>query len=107
MLLTGMIKPESQIRILTSNIPFQSASLPSYKFFSQDVIYAGYMGTVIEIGLFYTKVLSEEGKVIKIPNTILATNSGVVEYMNYADLKSEALKRLIKIHKKMKALKHH
>ncbi|MBS7655963.1 mechanosensitive ion channel family protein [Candidatus Bathyarchaeota archaeon] len=162
MLLTGMIKPGSRIRILTSNIPFQLAHLPNYKYFSHDFIYAGYMGTVLEIGLFYTKVISEKGQIIKIPNTILATNSGVVEYLrnqdyifnvryelpisydpeealsqindllkdmpvssikideqsdkeyylvkivmnaknyDYAELKSEVLKRLIKIHKKMK-----
>lgn len=162
MLVTGMIKPGSQVRILTWHIPFQWAFLPGYKYFSPDSIYAGYMGNVLEIGLFYTKVLTEEGQIIKIPNTILATDSGVVEYntnqdyifnvryefpvkcdpeivlarvknalkdmpvlsirineqsdkdyyivkiiMNakghdHADLKSEALKRLIKIHKELK-----
>ncbi len=161
-LITGMVKPGSQVRILTSHIPFQWAFLPGYKYFSPDAIYAGYMGSVLEVGLFYTKVLTEEGQVIKIPNSILATDSGVVDYsanqdyifnvryefpikcdpelvltkvkdalkdmplisvrineqsdkeyyivkiiMNakrhdHADLKSEALKRLIKIHKELK-----
>lgn len=162
MLITGMIKPGSQVRILTWHIPFQWSFLPGYKYFSPDSIYAGYMGTVLEIGLFYTKVLTEEGQILKIPNTILATDAGIVEYekeqdyifnvryefpikcdpeivlsqikealrdmpvlsirvneqsdkdyyfvkiiMNakghdHADLKSEVLKRLIKIHKKLK-----
>ncbi|MBS7658622.1 MAG: mechanosensitive ion channel family protein [Candidatus Bathyarchaeia archaeon] len=162
MLLTGMVKPGSRIRILTSNIPFQIANLPAYKYFSYDFVYAGYMGTVLEVSLFYTKIISEEGQIIKIPNTILATNSGVVEYIKdqdyifnvryefpiiydpetvlmkineslkdmpvlsvkideqsdkeyylvkivvntknyeYSELKSEILKRLIKIHKKMR-----
>ncbi|MEM2680921.1 MAG: mechanosensitive ion channel family protein, partial [Candidatus Bathyarchaeia archaeon] len=116
----------------------------------------------LEVSLFYTKIISEEGQIIKIPNTILATNSGVVEYIKdqdyifnvryefpiiydpetvlmkineslkdmpvlsvkideqsdkeyylvkivvntknyeYSELKSEILKRLIKIHKKMR-----
>ncbi len=162
MLITGMIKPGTQVRILTWHIPFQWAFLPGYKYFSPDSIYAGYIGTVLEIGLFYTKILTEEGQTIKIPNTILATDSGVVEYekeqdyifnvryefpikcdpeivlpqikealkdmpvlsirvneqsdkdyyfvkivmnakgQDHADLKSEALKRLMKIHKKLK-----
>lgn len=62
MLVTGMIKPGAQVRILTWHIPFQWAFLPGYKYFSPDSVYAGYMGNVLEIGLFYTKVLTEEGR---------------------------------------------
>lgn len=79
-LTTGTIRPGNQVRIMTWHIPFQGAFSPGYKYFSPDQIYAGYMAEVIEIGLFFTTVLTEEGQSIKIPNTIIATDAAVVTY---------------------------
>ena len=79
-LVSGAIRPGSQVRIMTWHIPFQWASNPGYKYFSPDQIYAGYMAEVLEIGLFFTTILTEEGQTMKIPNTIIATDSAVVTY---------------------------
>ncbi len=81
-LVSGTIRPGNQVRIMTWHIPFQWASNPGYKYFSPDQIYAGYMAEVIEIGLFFTTILTEEGQTIKIPNTIIATDAAVVTYTN-------------------------
>jgi small-conductance mechanosensitive channel len=79
-LLSGAIRPGSQVRILTWHIPFQWAPNPGYKYFSPDAIYAGYIGEVKEVGLFFTKIITEEGQMMKIPNSILATDSAVISY---------------------------
>lgn len=79
-LVSGQIRPGNQVRILTWHIPFQWAFNPGYKYFSPDQIYAGYMAEVIEIGLFFTTILTEEGQTMKIPNTIIATDAAVVTY---------------------------
>ncbi len=79
-LLSGAVRPGSQVRILTWHIPFQWANSPGYKYFSPDSIYAGYMGEVKEVGLFFTKILTEEGQMMKLPNSILATDAAVLSY---------------------------
>jgi small-conductance mechanosensitive channel len=81
-LISGVIRPGSQVRIMTWHVPFQWASNPGYKYFSPDQIYAGYMAEVIEIGLFFTTILTEEGQTMKMPNTIIATDAAVVTYTN-------------------------
>lgn len=81
-LVSGTIRPGNQVRILTWHIPFQWAFNPGYKYFSPDQIYAGYMAEVIEIGLFFTTILTEEGQTMKIPNTIIATDAAVITYTN-------------------------
>jgi small-conductance mechanosensitive channel len=79
-LVSGEIRPGSQVRILTWHVPFQWAFSPGYKYFSPDQVYAGYMAEVIEIGVFFTTVLTEEGQTMKFPNTILATDAAIVTY---------------------------
>jgi small-conductance mechanosensitive channel len=79
-LVSGEIRPGNQVRILSWHIPFQGAFTPGYKYFSPDQIYAGYMAEVIEIGLFFTTVLTEEGQTMKFPNTIIATDAAIVTY---------------------------
>ncbi len=79
-LVSGTIRPGSEVRILTWHIPFQWAFTPGYKYFSPDAIYSGYMAQVMKIGLFFTTVLTEEGQTMKIPNTILATDAAIVAY---------------------------
>ncbi len=81
-LISGVIRPGSQVRIMTWHVPFQWASNPGYKYFSPDQIYAGYMAEVVEIGLFFTTILTEEGQTMKMPNTIIATDAAVVTYTN-------------------------
>jgi small conductance mechanosensitive channel len=84
-LLSGAVRPGSQVRILTWHIPFQWAFTPGYKYFSPDSVYAGYMGEVKEVGLFFTKIITEEGQMMKIPNTIIATDAAILSYteVNY------------------------
>lgn len=79
-LITGSVRPGSQVRILSWHIPFQLAFSPGYKYFSPDSVYAGYMGEVKEVGLFFTKIVTEEGQVMRIPNSILATDAAVLSY---------------------------
>ena len=79
-LASGAIRPGTQVRILTWHIPFQWAFTPGYKYFSPDQIYAGYMGIVMEVGLFFTTIITEEGQIMKLPNAILATDAAVVTY---------------------------
>ena len=79
-LLSGAVRPGSHVRILSWHIPFQWAFLPGYKYFSPDSVYAGYMGEVKEVGLFFTKIITEEGQMMKIPNTIIATDAAILSY---------------------------
>ncbi len=81
-LVSGEMRPGSQVRILTWHIPFQWAFTPGYKYFSPDQVYPGYMAEVVEIGLFFTTVLTEEGQTMRIPNSILATDAAVIRYTN-------------------------
>lgn len=77
---SGAVRPGTQVRILSWHIPFQWSFMPAYKYFSPDSIYAGYVGQVVHIGLFFTTITTEEGQIMKIPNTILATDSAIVMY---------------------------
>ncbi len=82
LLASGEMRPGSQVRILTWHIPFQWAFTPGYKYFSPDQVYPGYLAEVMEVGLFFTTVLTEEGQVMRIPNSILATDAAVIRYTN-------------------------
>ncbi len=79
-LVSGEIRPGTQVRVLSWHIPFQWAFSPGYKYFSPDQIYPGYMGEVIEVGLFFTTLQTEEGQTMKLPNSILATDAAVIRY---------------------------
>ena len=81
-LTTGAIRPGNQVRIMTWHVPYLGVLTPGYKYFSPDQIYAGYMAEVIEIGLFFTTVVTEEGQTVRFPNTIVATDAAVVTYTN-------------------------
>ncbi len=82
LLVSGEMRPGSQVRILTWHIPFQWAFSPGYKYFSPDQIYPGYMGEVIEVGLFFTTIQTEEGQQMRLPNSVLATDAAVIRYTN-------------------------
>ena len=81
-LISGEIRPGTQVRILSWHIPFQWAFTPGYKYFSPDQVYPGYMGEVLEVGLFFTTLMTEEGQTMKLPNSILATDAAVIRYTN-------------------------
>src|ERR1035437_6985037 len=85
-LFSGTIRPGNQVRILTWHIPFQWAFNPGYKYFSPDQIYPGYMAEVLEVCLFLTTVLTEEGQTMKIPNTIIATDAAVITFTHKASI---------------------
>ncbi len=76
---TGFVSIGDHIRILNSQIPYMPANLPAYKFFSREYIEQGLEGTVIEIDLFYARVLLENGREFRITNSILLKSS-VVDY---------------------------
>jgi small-conductance mechanosensitive channel len=79
-LFTGTVRAGTQVRILSWHIPFQWAFNPGYKYFSPDAVYAGYLSEVVSVGLFFTSVVTEEGQLMRIPNTILATDAAIVSY---------------------------
>lgn len=89
---TGYIKVGEVVRILTSQVPYQAALLPPYKFFSREEIPIGYKGTIKEIGIFYTTIKLVTGVNLKLPNSILL-NSGIIEKAE----KNEVDKKLIRV----------
>jgi Small-conductance mechanosensitive channel len=76
---TKMVEIGSRARILSTSIPFSMAILPAYKYFSVDFVEAGYKGTIVDINFFYTRMVTDEGREIKIPNIVLM-NSSIVDY---------------------------
>jgi small-conductance mechanosensitive channel len=78
-LLTGYVKPGDDVRLVTTEIPYQWASLPGYKYFSPDYVFVGYRGRIIEVGLLYTLMVSDSGVELKIPNRIIF-NATIVNY---------------------------
>ncbi|MEM2910694.1 MAG: mechanosensitive ion channel family protein [Nitrososphaerota archaeon] len=78
-LLTGYVKPGDDIRLITSEMPYQWAFLPGYKYFSPDYVFVGYRGRIIEVGLLYSLMISDSGVELKIPNRIIF-DAAVVNY---------------------------
>jgi len=78
-LLTGYVKPGDDVRLVTTEIPYQWAFLPGYKYFSPDYVFVGYRGRIIEVGLLYTLMVSDSGVELKIPNRIIF-NATIVNY---------------------------
>ncbi|MEM4971443.1 MAG: mechanosensitive ion channel family protein [Sulfolobales archaeon] len=76
---TRMVEVGSRARILSTSIPFSPAVLPAYKYFSADFIEAGFKGTIVDINFFYTRMVTDEGRKIKIPNIVLM-NSTIIDY---------------------------
>ncbi len=76
---TGFIKPGDVIRIINWQVGYTFISFPAYKFFSPDFAVQGYKGRVVEVGLFSTVVLMENGSRLKVPNQIVL-GGAVVEY---------------------------
>lgn len=76
---TGFLKPGKRIKLAGASLPLTPISFPAYKSFSRDVMIPHLRGTVVEIGLMYTKVLLDTGELIKLSNSMLFGNSVVFE----------------------------
>lgn len=79
LLLTGILTPGAEVRLLASSIPYQAVTSPSYKYFSPDYIDIGYRGTVNEVGLLYSTIITDKGLELKVPNQLIL-NSAVIDY---------------------------
>lgn len=78
-MLTGYITVGDKVRIVSTRVPYYPAQLPAYKYFSPDFIEQGYKGTVVEIDLFYSRILLENMRELRIPNIVLL-DSSVIDY---------------------------
>lgn len=78
-MLTRYVEIGDEVRILSTQIPYAVTILPAYKFFSVENVDAGYKGTVVYIELLYTRLITDSGKEIRIPNLVLL-NSSVMDY---------------------------
>lgn len=75
---TGFLKPGANIKI-SGGLPLSPLPLPAYKMFSLNEFMPTLRGIVVEVGLMHTKILSDSGELVKIPNNIAFTNSVVME----------------------------
>jgi small-conductance mechanosensitive channel len=78
-LLTRFVEPGKEVRLLTSQVPFQPVLFPPYKHFSADYLLMGFRGVVREVGLFYTSIETETGLLLKMPNSIIIASAVVHE----------------------------
>ncbi|MGC8621242.1 MAG: mechanosensitive ion channel domain-containing protein [Caldisphaera sp.] len=82
---TRFIKPGDIITVLNWQIPYQWTPNPGYKFFSPDYIAPGFKGRVLEIGLFSSSLVIEQGQEIKIPNQILLGGAAIEHHTQWSD----------------------
>jgi len=75
---TGFLKPGANVKI-SGGLPLSPVSFPAYKMFSRDEFMPTLRGIVVEVGLMHTKILSDSGELVKIPNNIAFTHSVVME----------------------------
>lgn len=75
---TGFLKPGTNIKI-SGGLPLAAVTLPAYKMFSINEFIPTLRGTIVEVGLMHTKLLSETGEIVKIANNIIFSNSIVME----------------------------
>ena len=78
-LTTRFVEVGDTVRIVASQVPYQVAFFPVYKYFSPDYVLPGYKGRVVEVGLIYTTLILDTGYELRIPNMVLLS-SGVVDY---------------------------
>ncbi|QGR20405.1 mechanosensitive ion channel family protein [Stygiolobus azoricus] len=76
---TGYISIGDHVRIMSTKITYTPVLFPQYKYFSRDFIEQGIEGDVVEIDLFFSRILLENGREIRIPNYILLESS-VIDY---------------------------
>jgi len=75
---TGFLKPGTNVKI-SGGLPLSPVAFPAYKMFSRDEFIPTLRGIVVEVGLMHTKILSDSGELVKIPNNIAFSNSIVME----------------------------
>ncbi|MEM3640680.1 MAG: mechanosensitive ion channel family protein [Candidatus Bathyarchaeia archaeon] len=75
---TGFLKPGTEVKI-SGGLPLSTVSFPAYKMFSRDEFMPTLRGVVIEVGLLHTKILSDSGELVKIPNNMAFSGSVVME----------------------------
>ena len=75
---TGFLKPGTEVKI-SGGLPLSTVSFPAYKMFSRDEFMPTLRGVVMEVGLLHTKILSDGGEMVKIPNNLAFSNSVVME----------------------------
>lgn len=76
---TGFLKPGKKIKLASTAIPVSPMGFPAYKVFSRDTFIPTIKGTVVEIGLMYTKLLLETGDLIKVSNSAIFSSAVVFE----------------------------
>ena len=76
---TGFVTVGDHIRLMSTQIPYSPAVLPPYKFLSRDYLELGIDGTVVEIDLFFSRILMENGREVRVPNSLIVKSS-VVDY---------------------------
>jgi small-conductance mechanosensitive channel len=92
-LTTRFMEVGDTVRIVASQIPYQVALFPVYKYFSPDYVAPGYKGRVVEIGLIYSTLILDTGYELRVPNMVLLS-SGVVDYTPKWSEKQVVLVRL-------------
>jgi small conductance mechanosensitive channel len=92
-LTTRFVEVGDTVRIVASQVPYQVALFPVYKYFSPDYVSPGYKGRVVEVGLIYTTLILDTGYELRIPNIVLLS-SGVVDYTPKWSEKQVVLVRL-------------
>ncbi|MEM2466345.1 MAG: mechanosensitive ion channel family protein, partial [Candidatus Bathyarchaeia archaeon] len=75
---TGFLKPGTEVKI-SGGLPLSAVAFPAYKMFSRDEFMPTLRGIVMEVGLLHTKILSDSGEMVKIPNNLAFSNSVVME----------------------------
>ncbi|MEZ0249193.1 MAG: mechanosensitive ion channel family protein [Thermoproteus sp.] len=76
---TNFVRVGDTVTILNWQVPYQWAFNPAYKYFSPDYILPGLKAKVVEINLFYTVAVTDTGREVKIPNSILLGGAVVDE----------------------------
>jgi small-conductance mechanosensitive channel len=75
---TGFLRPGTEVKI-SGGLPLSAVSFPAYKMFSRDEFMPTLRGVVVEVGLLHTKILSDSGEIVKIPNNMAFSDSVVME----------------------------
>jgi len=76
---SGFISTGDHVKIMSTRITYTPTLLPPYKFFSRDLIEQGIEGYVVDIGLLFSRILMDDGREIRVPNSILL-GSSVINY---------------------------
>jgi len=73
---TRIFKIGDKVGIVSPSVPYFPLLLPPFKFFSFDYLIP-YKGKIVNIGVFFSKILTEDGLVMYIPNLVFLTG-GVI-----------------------------